>query len=438
MVRRIFNKTKGLLTQNEGLGYLQVYNLMKTAGIVILSIVFAKFVKDPILINNWETILLLGTGFTFFYVSGLGYTLVSFIKRYHQTMWPEVFRNTFILLLIFSFVSCTGIIITGLYFKSISFPLPELVLFCIYITGTVCSTVLEYIYFLKGSFRKLIGWGILNFILFITLPAIPLIYGYGFIYSLYALAIFGFLKFVFTLSLIKGPFNFKNLEYIKPLMVFNWPIILSLLFGTGYVYVANFILKAKVSDIDFNLFRYGSREFPLFIVLANSFSIVLGGITTERFGQHGYWEDVKKSHLRLMHQVFPMACLLILTSRYIFEYLFSEQFILSYPIFNILLLTLIARVLFPQSLLMGKGKNKFALYSAVVEFIIGIALVFILTPLYGIHGAAYGIALAYYTDKILLIVFCYRQKIPFHQSMNLKWLALYTLLLVVCFAISIL
>ena len=137
--------------QSEGLGYLQIYNLMKTAGIVVVSIIFAKLIPNPLIINNWETTLLLGTGFTFFYVSGLGYTLISFIKQYKNEHWPVIFKNTFVLLLIFSCFSIILILLTANYVPSISLPFSVLIFFCIYIIGNVCSTVVEYIYLFISS-----------------------------------------------------------------------------------------------------------------------------------------------------------------------------------------------------------------------------------------------------------------------------------------------
>ena len=252
-------------------------------------------------------------------------------------------------------------------------------------------------------------------------------------YSLLFLAVFGGLKFIFTLTLIEKPFSFDELAYIKPLLKFNWPIILSLLFGTGYIYVASFIIKSNVSVIDFNLFRYGSREFPLFIVMTNSFSIVLGSITTQTFFHTDYWYQIKKSHLRLMHQLFPLACVLMLGSQFIFEKVFSVAFSEASVIFNILLLTILVRVLFPQAMLMGRGKTKFTLYSAMIEFAAGIIFVTLLTPEYGIAGAALGILLAYFIEKIALIFFCYRQKIEFHKSISWSWFIGYGLLLLLSF-----
>jgi len=436
VIKSLITKLKDRFSNNEGLGYLQIYNLQKTAVIVVISIIYAKFIKDPFLINTWETLMLLGTGYTFFYVSGLGYTLVSFIKSYHKNVWPIVFRNTFILLFLFSCVSCLGIIITGLLYQTLAFPFQTVLLFCIYIIGTVCSTVVEYIYFLNRAFKKLMLWGVLNFVLLIITPTLPLLMGYSFIYALYAMAAFGIIRLLFALGAINEPFNLKELQYIQPLLKFNWPIIISLLLGTGYVYIANFIVKSQVNVVDFNLFRYGIREFPVFLVLANSYSIVLSGITLEQHGTQNFWTDTRKSHLRLMHQIFPLACFFMVSSRFIYHYVFSVDFILSHYIFNILLFILVARVMFPQSLLMGKGKTRYSFYSSLIEFVAGIGLVIVLTHYYGIIGTAWAIALAYIIEKIVLIGFCYREKIEFHKSIDWKWYIGYIMILISSFILS--
>jgi Na+-driven multidrug efflux pump len=71
------------------------------------------------------------------------------------------------------------------------------------------------------------------------------------------------------------------------------------------------------------------------------------------------------------------------------------------------------------------------------DFLFKVILVVVLTPLYGIRGAAYGLVLAFFSEKFLLIVFCYRQNIAFHQSINFKWLALYSVLLILSFYYSL-
>ncbi len=432
----ISDRLKNWFSKDGGLGYLQIYNLTKAAAVVVIAIIFARLISDPILINHWETSLLLVTGFTFFYVSGFGYTLVSFVKRYPEEEWALIFKNTFFVFCLLSLLSCSAIIGYQAFSRQVFFSNFEWLFLCIYLIGTVCSSVVEYVYFLNKKFKKLGNWAFFNLLGFVLFPSIPLLMGYSFSMCLASLALFGAIRFGFTLNLIwKMPGKFKP-SYIKPLAEFNWPITLSLIFGTGYVYIANFLLKSSVDDQAFNIFRYGSREFPLFTVLANSYSIILGGNTAENFDKPDFWKKTQVSHRRLMHQVFPMACLLMLSSPFVFNFVFTNSFKEASTIFNILLLTIIPRLLFPQSLLMGKAKTKYALYSGLIEFVSGIALVWLLTPIYGIAGAAWGITLAFFIEKMLLILFCYYQKIPFMRSLETGFFVIYSLLLVICFCLS--
>jgi len=406
---------------------------MKTFSIVVTSILLAKFLYNPITINSWETLLLLGSGFTFFYVSGMGYTLVSFVKRYEEKEWNKIFKSCFLLFFVLGCISSVCIVLSGLFIKSMTFKLSELVLFSVYMTGTVSSTVNEYIYFLNKSFRYLILWGIFNLFVFIVAVCLPLILGFDLIYSLAALALFGLIKTLFSLRLIQNSFSLKNLHFVKPLLIFNLPVIISLLFGSGAVYFANFVIKQTVDVNAFNVFRYGSREFPIFIVLANSFSIVLGGITATKYNISNYWLEIRKSHERLLNQLFPLGCLFMLISPIVFEYVFTEAFVPAYHVFNVLLLTLVARCVFPQSLLMGLNKTKYFMLASLVEFLSGIILVLFLTPKYGIIGASWGITIAYFIEKTALIIACYKEKIAFHKSLNIQWFMIYSTILTLCY-----
>jgi Na+-driven multidrug efflux pump len=85
---------------------------------------------------------------------------------------------------------------------------------------------------------------------------------------------------------------------------------------------------------------------------------------------------------------------------------------------------------------MGLGLNRFTFFSSLAEFIVGILLVLFLTPQYGIAGTAWGISIAYFIEKLILIGFCYHLKIPFLKSINLKLFMLYATILGVSFALS--
>jgi O-antigen/teichoic acid export membrane protein len=436
LISSFINSIKSALGRSDGLGYLQLYSMLKTLAIVVIAIIFANFINNSELINKWESLLLLSTALTFFYVSGFGYTLISLIKRYEKSRWSQIFNSTFLLLIILSCVSVIVVAFISVFYWNGTFTLTQILFFSIYIIGNVGGTITEYIYFLNGSFKKLIAWGLLNFILLIAASTFPLILGFNFTNTTMALALTGIIRLSITLAILDNPFTVKSFTFFMPLMKFNWPVILSLLAGTGYIYIAGFILKSNVSTIDFNLYRYGSRDFPLFVVMTNSFSIVLGGLATSGYLKPAFWLDVKKSHIRLMHQLFPLACIFMLTSSYVFQVVFSENFVPAHTVFNILLLTLIPRMLFPQSLLMGIGKTRYSFYASVLEFLCGIILVIILVPSFGIEGAAWGILIAYLLEKFILILFCYKENIPFHKSANIYWYGAYCLILIFCFFID--
>ncbi|MCC6721112.1 MAG: hypothetical protein IT243_02850 [Bacteroidia bacterium] len=424
-------KSKKYLSQNDGLGYLQIFNLLKTLSIVVVSIILAKTVKNQSYIAKWETLMLFSGSFTFFYVSGLGYTLLSFIKKYPPEKYISIFKNAFFLLFSFGLFSCLAIVLTEIFSNASQTSFLYILLFCIYVLGNVCSSVLEYYFLIFKQYKILIWWGIFNFIAFVLSPCIIIFR--DFYYAIFALSILGVLKFVFIFFIIKKPFDFGKLEFIKPLLKFNIPVILSLLLGTGYIYIANFIAKASVNDSDFNLFRYGSREFPVFMVLANSYSIVLGSIASSNNNTSDFWVRISKNHRRLLFQLFPLAIILMIFSPFIFKILFSDSFVSSSIIFNILLLTLIARVVFPQSLLLGYGISKYSFWASLVEFVSGTILSLIFVKQFGISGIAWSITIAYFIEKIILIIFCYKIKIPFHKSINLKWFLIFTVLLIISF-----
>ena len=85
-------------------------------------------------------------------------------------------------------------------------------------------------------------------------------------------------------------------------------------------------------------------------------------------------KELKEKSGKLMHLFFPLTIMLLLVSPYIYRYRFSENFVYSAQIFNIYLLLIISRVLFPQTILTGMGKNKYLLVSAILEIIINVSL----------------------------------------------------------------
>ena len=74
----------------------------------------------------------------------------------------------------------------------------------------------------------------------------------------------------------------------------------------------------------------------------------------------------------MMHRLIPLGILLMLSSKWIFPAVFNAQFSDSYVYFNIYLLLLIPRLIFPQSVLIAGGQTRVQLYISIAEFVVNI------------------------------------------------------------------
>jgi Na+-driven multidrug efflux pump len=63
-------------------------------------------------------------------------------------------------------------------------------------------------------------------------------------------------------------------------------------------------------------------------------------------------------------------------------------------------------------------------------------MVYLLTPKYGIYGAAWALSLAYFVEKALLIYFCIRNGVTYGKSINIWLFVAYSVLLALSFLAS--
>jgi len=121
----------------------------------------------------------------------------------------------------------------------------------------------------------------------------------------------------------------------------------------------------------------------------------------------------------------------------LFPIVFNPDFKDSALIFNIYLLLLISRVLFPQTILIGLKKTGFILWVSVIELVINVALSLILVQIMGLIGVAVATVIAFACEKIMMISYNYFQlKIPLSSYLNVRMYVLYSGLLVGSFLLS--
>ena len=120
----------------------------------------------------------------------------------------------------------------------------------------------------------------------------------------------------------------------------------------------------------------------------------------------------------------------MLTSKSIYAILFSSDFLQSAEIFNVYLLLLCTRILFPQSILLAEKQSGDIFKAALIEIILNVSISFFLLQKMGIIGIAWGTIIAYFIEKFVLILIVFKkQGISPEKYIAIKPLLLYSTLL---------
>jgi O-antigen/teichoic acid export membrane protein len=186
------------------------------------------------------------------------------------------------------------------------------------------------------------------------------------------------------------------------------PLILSFLLSGSSDYIDGFLVTSHFGSDAFAIFRYGAREFPVSLLLANALSTAMvPALSIHKTEQEGF-DQLKKSSLRLMHFLFPLTIALMLSSTYLYPLIFRKEFMESAPIFNVYLLLIVSRMIFPQTVVMAKQSTGIVFKIAIIEIIVNVLASYLLMLKFGIIGVAWGTVIAYYTEKLFLSGYLYK------------------------------
>jgi len=384
---------------------LQAVQLIRTGSVFLVSIFLANVYRNTEIISQYETLSLLASALTYFWVSGIMTTFLPFYHHADETKQKSVIFNTFISLSLISVASALLMYLAGIwFFKSMTHYL--FMAFAIFILFNSPVFLIEYIYLVKNKNKSLLVYSVISFGLQIISLCLPLYFGLSLLSALFYLNIFAFLRFLFLLILI-----WRNSVFVidtnvqKAHLKKSLPIMLSLLIGGSTEIVNGFVVRYFSNNNDFAIFRYGAREFPLVRLLANAMSIVISGEIAASLLKGNVNETLtklKSATSRLMHVLFPLTIILLIFSKPLFRLLYTDVFVDSYKIFNVYLLLIVSRLFFPQTILMGLQKNSKIMEASIVEFAVNAVLAIVLIQFFGIAGVPFATLSAYYINQFLL------------------------------------
>ena len=188
------------------------------------------------------------------------------------------------------------------------------------------------------------------------------------------------------------------------------PLILTFLISGSAQYIDGIIISARYADPGvFAMYRYGAKEFPLVLLLANGLSNALLPLFSTREGMRGALVTLRHRSDRLINYLFPLSIATMLVARWVYPRLFTPEFTRSADVFMIYLLLIIPRLVFPQTILIGRKKNKSNTHIAAVEIAVNVPLSLLLIKPYGVVGVALATFIVYSLEKVFLIWYVWKK-----------------------------
>lgn len=373
-------------------------------SLVITGILLVKVGLSTSVLGVYETAIFVTSLVSFFWLSGVTQSLLSVFKDGEKGK-KQLF-SSYLILLGFSALAAAAIFFCIGFYESFSGStgLSELSgLMALFVLFSGPGFLTEYILFLKEKPVALTVYGALAYPLQVALVVFPVINGGGLEQAVYGLVLAGSTRFLFSTILVlkEGQIIFDP-SILSEILKVGWPLIIGTLLSGSAEYIDGFLVSRFFDEGTFAVYRYGAKEFPLFVLMAAAFSAAMVRQVSKQNGADSALEEIKKGGAQMMNWFFPIAIALTVISPFAFPYFFNSEFSDSAFVFNAYLLTLASRMLFPQSVLIGIGKTKVVMTITMAEIVLNIGLSLVFLQFFGLVGIAYASFVAYLMEKVLL------------------------------------
>lgn len=426
------------------LASLQIFQLIRYGAFVVIGIGFAKLYLSQTEIGRWETFILISGMVSFFWVSGSINAMLSAYPNKTPETQRTILTSTFLSLSVFSVIAAAFLYLfspTLFSFlqKQGDQHIAKLAIIYLLLSGP--SFITEYIFFLNDQSKAVIIYGTVTAALSVTLALVPVALHYSIEYAMWGLITVAGIKLIVAITVLQKFATLKPdgrllLRTMAENLKLAAPLIASVFVSGSAEYIDGLIVKWQFDNPSLALFRYGAKELPVLLIIANTFSTSM--IPSIAANLEGGLKELKEKSGKMMHVFFPLTIILMPLSPYLFVHVFNQSFLYSALIFDIYLLLAIPRLLFPQTVLMGMQKTSFLLLSSILEIIINVSLSIYLAQKIGLPGIALGTFIAYTFDKIFLIaVNRFASGIPVSKYVPLIPYFVYIILTIVSFFCSI-
>ncbi|KAF0236942.1 MAG: hypothetical protein FD181_2358 [Prolixibacteraceae bacterium] len=417
----------------------QFYQLVRYATLILTGIVFTKTAITQTEIGEYETFVFIAGAVTFFWLNGLQKALLPLASNNKNTK-THIF-SAFVILQVLSIVAAVFLFFIQPVFSKFLLngkSIPEIGLLLVFIVFGAPANLIEYFYLIKKRNNSIVIYSIVSFSVQFVLVALPAVLGHGITLALQGLALSSVLRYFWLwIILVSGGEITYSGEFVKEHLKLGGPLILSTFLSGSAQFVDGFIVASYFDEETFAVFRYGARELPLAMLLANALSNAMLADFSQKENLEQNLRQLKENVTRLMHFLFPLTAFLLLVSHPVFPVIFNPKFAESATIFNIYLLLIVSRLMLPQTILNGLLITKPIMFAAFLELSINVSLSLILVQYFGIAGIAFATFVAYLFEKMYLSVVVKKKlNISLSEYIPVKIYSVYSISILVIFVFA--
>lgn len=403
----------------------QFYHVMRYSALVLIAVVFTKTSLTRVEIGSYETFLLIAGAVSFFWLNGLIKAMLPMAGKssYSEDESQAVFSS-------FVVISLLGILAALLFYLTRNFfpplllngaPAPFPALLMAYLVFGIPANLSEYIYLIRKNNRGLLYYAVVSSLVQVTFTALPALLGWGIEAAVKGMTLSYFLRYLWLWILLATNYRLRiSLPFLQRYIRTAIPLIGAIFLSGSAEYVDGFIVTTHFDEETLAIFRYGAREFPLTILMANALSASLLPAMGNGSKLPENLRSIFENTRRLMHILFPLSAVLMILAHPLFPILFNAGFSESATIFNIYLLLVASRLLFPQTILIGMNRTRPILTASLMELMVNVLLSLILVRFFGIGGIAAATVIAFVLEKIFLTSMV-RKHLGIHSSDYIPW-----------------
>ncbi len=417
------------MSSDESTRALQLSGMIRFACVFLQGVVLVKMGVPHALIGLIELMFFLSEFSRYFVLNGTKIAAFAWsdnekssIKTRFYTVYLYAIVSILVLLVAYTFYSDDG-----------GFGWVRLSLLAVFTFFTITAEQYDWIFIEKKKSSLLIPYS--TIIYGIQAITVCLAIYYGSVDLMLALmSAILILRTIHVHWFIRGEKYLR--EGMKVFAVVATPIILHS-FVTGIMpFIDLWVVEYHFDESVFLYFRYGARQFPIFLILLTGLRQGL----MAKLKQKSISEKSAEIQLEIkkhLHLIFIPAIILMLTSPILYQVAYDENFVISAFIFNTYMLILIFHIVIIQVFYYLENNEWILLRFSILEAIINLGLSIWFAIEFGLYGIVWGSVIANFVIKALSYLWLKkRHGVQLKKVLPLRLYGLYSALLIASFAIA--